>query len=249
MKCHYCNNEMPDNTRYCNFCGQEQPVPDGNTANQQDAANQSYTPNTRENKPKKKKNILLPLAIAVVVYFIARGVGQYVLAPSYTSGSNNSSSSTTADSASTDLASELEAELGKVKDSVTLLENESFTMTDDNGGTYQMHLYYNEDTIYTIKQTYTLSTEGFDEAGLASLQQASDETAATCANYDFITYTYTNENNVAKEVFTCKDLDNASNVATLSSSGLMDIGGTGASILSLKKTEENLISMGFAKDE
>lgn len=81
MFCSNCGKEIPDNTKFCNYCGAQQKT----AADQQPPATQE-----KQQPPKKFKNLLITAVVVVCAFLI----GKFVIAPSMTTDTPKDSEST-----------------------------------------------------------------------------------------------------------------------------------------------------------
>lgn len=232
MKCQYCQNEIADSVKHCNFCGMEQKK-EGSSHSAQPPQAASQHSNT------KKKSPLISIVVAFFVFVAAGFIAKAFLVPSFL---DKSASSVTNDTSVTESSS---AYVFDLPTEPLLLLSKTYSMTDEIGGVYQLSFSYNEDIIYSMTQSYTLSIAGFDETTLAYLDEIASESEATSQNYDFISYSITKDNDTLTEIFSAENLNKKENITALSTSGLMDITSGDVDSLSMQKTDSELLSSGW----
>ncbi len=157
MFCSECGKQLPDNSRFCNFCGAEQgvmPQAEPTPSNAEAKATQ------KQAKPKKRANIL----VLLIVFVVAGLIGRFVIAPAMIGDSSKDKKEgggKPANSAS-DISYEYEEkdQFGYLKD--VYLKEDGITTT------YNQIIYLTEDTASgdegTVKSVY-VSFEGKDVDG------------------------------------------------------------------------------------
>lgn len=123
-------------------------------------------------------------------------------------------------------------------------KQESATCTiEQNGVNIEIKIDATNDIITKWTQTSTISTEGVDEATLASLDQVIEATKTVYAEYDKVDYQMNKTDKALVEVITI-DMTDSATTKSLAEAGLLPVEGD-ASKLSLKLTLESLKSNGW----
>lgn len=97
MFCNNCGKEIPNQAKFCNYCGAKVAVsqPSPSPRPQPQPASNAYAAPSKPQPAKKKKgcgSFLLTVIIAAVVYFVVRYATEQALSPSRSSSSSSSKS-------------------------------------------------------------------------------------------------------------------------------------------------------------
>ena len=115
--------------------------------------------------------------------------------------------------------------------------------TVQDGVNIEIKIDATNDIITKWTQTSIISTDGYDEATLAYLDQVIDATKEIYAAYDKVDYDMQKKDNSLVEVITI-DMTDSATIKNLVDAGLLPVEGD-ASKLSLKLTVESLKSSGW----
>lgn len=129
--------------------------------------------------------------------------------------------------------------------SFVMLQSESFVYVDESFGIEKVEYGYDGDTVEAMVSTIYVSIADYTEQQKNELDTLMKEAYSVYEKLDFCTVSYSDEGDYYVIITDFEELDNLENVYALSDAG--DMLDSGDSLISMKKTEKNLLSSGYIK--
>lgn len=259
MFCSNCGKQIPDNTKFCNFCGAQQQIIENTDSAPKTTVNQpeiADTPAQQPKKaPKKKANIFIVLAVVLCAFII----GKFVIAPSMVSdsGKNNGtgnqgsqSQQTTNNNNSSTVNADNPAYEAIFDDTYIVhfqtffnMEMENFAMKKDDGIIACADYGYKDDVVKQWVETVYIPVSEYTDAQKAEVETTFKTQFASIDALNCCVVTYKMSTNYFTITCTYSDMDQASNYAELYSAGILQTN----TFISMSATETTLLSQGFVK--
>ena len=258
MFCGNCGKQIPDNTKFCNFCGAPQQIIQNADSAPNTAANQPGIADTSTEKtkkaPKKKKNIFIILAVALGAILI----GKYAIAPSMVSDSGNNnpgnqvvqSQQTTNSSIISDMTASNPEYDAILTDAGIVhfptffnMETKNFVMKAEDGVVFCADYGYENDVIKQWVETLYIPVAEYTDDQKAEAENTFREQFAPLEALNCCTVTYKMGTNYLTITCTYSDTDQESNYAELYNAGILDEN----TFMSMSLSENNLSGQGFVK--
>ena len=259
MFCSNCGKQIPDNTKFCNYCGAQQQIIENTDSAPKTTVNQpeiADTPTQQPKKaPKKKANIFIVLAVVL----FASLIGKFVIAPLLVSdsGKNNGvgnqvsqSHQTTNNNNSSTVNADNPAYEAIFDDTYIVhfqiffnMETKNFAMEDDKGNIYCADYGYKDDVVKQWVKTVYIPVSEYTDTQKTELENTMKTQFATVDALNCCTVTYKMSTNYFTITCTYSDVDQASNYAELYSAGILQTN----TFISMSATESTLLGQGFVK--
>lgn len=258
MFCSNCGKQIPDNTKFCNFCGAQQQIIENTDSAPKTTINQPEIADTPAQQPKKaqkkKANIFIVLAVVLCAFVI----GKFVIAPSMVSDSGNngdtgnqggqSQQSTNNNSSTVDAdnpAYEAIFDDTYIVHFQTFfnMEMENFAMKKDDGIIACADYGYKDDVVKQWVETVYIPVSEYTDAQKAEVETTFKTQFASIDALNCCVVTYKMSTNYFTITCTYSDVDQASNYAELYSAGILQTN----TFISMSATETTLLSQGFVK--
>ena len=258
MFCSNCGKQIPDNTKFCNYCGAQQQIVENTESAPKTTVNQpkiADTPTQQSKKaPKKKANIFVILAVVLCAFII----GKFVIAPSMVSDSGNNgdtgnqggqSQQTTNNNSST-VATDNPAYEAIFDDTYIVhfqtffnMEMENFAMKKDDGIIACADYGYKDDVVKQWVETVYIPVSEYTDAQKAEVETTFKAQFASIDALNCCTVTYKMSTNYFTITCTYSNVDQASNYAELYNAGVLQTN----TFISMSATETSLLGQGFVK--
>lgn len=259
MFCSNCGKQIPDNTKFCNFCGAQQQIIENTDSAPKTTVNQpeiADTPAQQPKKtPKKKANIFIILAVALCAFLI----GKFVIAPSMLSDSGNNggtgnqgsqSQQTTNNNNSSTVNADNPAYKAIFDDTYIVhfqtffnMEMENFAMKKDDGIIACADYGYKDDVVKQWVETVYIPVSEYTDAQKAEVETTFKAQFASIDALNCCTVTYKMSTNYFTITCTYSNVDQASNYAELYKAGILQAN----TFISMSATETILLGQGFVK--
>ena len=259
MFCSNCGKQIPDNTKFCNYCGAQQQIVENTESAPKTTVNQpeiADTPTQQPKKaPKKKANIFIVLAVVL----FASLIGKFVIAPSLVSdsGKNNGvgnqvsqSHQTTNNNNSSTVNADNPAYDAIFDDTYIVhfqiffnMETKNFAMEDDNGIIYCSDYGYKDDVVKQRVATVYIPVSEYTDAQKAEVETTFKTQFASVDALNCCVVTYKMSLNYFTITCTFSDVDKAENYGELYSAGIIDTN----TLISMSEAETSMLSKGFVK--
>lgn len=237
MFCSNCGTQLPDNTKFCTNCGAMQTISINVETN--NAAAPSAEP---AQKPKKKANIWIIIAVVVVALF----VGKLIANPSVLSDEpTNASSQETTQSADVNPAYEAIFEDTYIIHARTffLKDTASFACKLDNGIIMCADYGYKNDLVSEWVEVVYVPIDGYDDSAKEELKKTVQAEFAGLEGLNFCSVEYNTSASYFSVIVTFSDMDKVENCRTLYERNYL----TTNTLISMSATEQQLLSDGFVK--
>lgn len=259
MFCSNCGKQIPDNTKFCNYCGAQQQIVANVNSAPKTTVNQPKTVDaptqvTKE-APKKKNNIVVVLAVVLCTFLI----GKFVIAPSMMpdSGNNNDignqggqSQQTTNNNSnsSVDLPS---SSYDAIFDDTYIVHFQSFFNMDMDSFAYKQadgtilcaDYGYKDDVVKQWVETMYIPVSEYTETQKTELENTMKTQFATIDDLNCCTVTCKMSTNYFTITCTYSDVDQVDNYAELYKAGILQTN----TFISMSATETTLLGQGFVK--
>ena len=259
MFCSNCGKQIPDNTKFCSYCGaQQQIIQDADSApkttvHQPEIAD---APTRQPEKaPKKKANIFIILAVVLCACM----VGKFVIAPLMESDSGNNGntdnkggqSQQTANNNNSSAADTDNPAYEAIFDDTYIvhfqtffnMEMESFAMKKDDGMIACADYGYKDDVVKQWVETVYIPVSEYTDAQKAEVEATFKNQFASLDALNCCTVTYKMSTNYFTITCTYSNVDEASSYAELYNAGILQTN----TFISMSATETTLLSQGFVK--
>ena len=259
MFCSNCGKQIPDNTKFCNYCGTQQQILENTESAPKTTVNQpeiADTPTQQSKKaPKKKANIFVILAVVLCAFII----GKFVIAPSMVSDSGNNgdtgnqggqSQQTTNNNNSSSVDTDNPAYEAIFDDTYIVhfqtffnMEMENFAMKKDDGIIACADYGYKDDVVKQWVETVYIPVSEYTDAQKAEVETTFKAQFASIDALNCCTVTYKMSTNYFTITCTYSNVDQASNYAELYNAGVLQTN----TFISMSATETSLLGQGFVK--
>lgn len=263
MFCSNCGKQIPDNTKFCNYCGAQQliitntnPAPNP-TVNQQ---NYAYAPAQQPAKAPKKKTGIIIVATAAIVAFL---LGKFVIGPSLISDSaveRNTELNTEVQVVQTQQATEnndaysfessnpaydaIFADTYIVHFQIFFnMDTKSFAKKMDNGMICCSDFGYKDDVVMKWVETVYIPISGYSDAEKADLEKNERESFASLDAMNCCTVDYSMGATYFTVTVTYSNADTAEVCDELYQAGIMATN----TYISMSATEDSLLNQGFVE--
>ncbi len=235
MLCSKCGKQIPNETKFCNHCGAEQKTADTST-------------NQPENAPKKNSNIIIVLVIALCAFFI----GKFVIAPSFSSDSDNDTSNQVSQSqlidnnggASNPTYDAIFDGTGIVHWQTFFgMNTKSFAFKNDEGNILCADYGYTDDVVKEYVETLYFPISEYTEAEKTELQNVKKSQFAAVDALNCCTVTYKMGTYYFSVTCTYTDVDKAENYSELYNAQILESN----TWISMSAMERSLLNQGFVK--
>lgn len=246
MFCSECGKQIPDNTKFCNHCGAQQPAL-GGTESQPTPQPQPQPAPQSQKAERKKPNYL----VIVAVFICAALIGRFVIAPSMVSNleeDTNSGKQSSQNQSSADTGS---AAYNKILADAYIVhaspvfgkEIASYVIKMSDGTIVCADLAGQDDVVKEMVETTYFPVSGLTDAqkkekeNTLKMQMVQLEALSCCS------VSYTTSENYLKVTAKFRDLDKQENYSALYH---LKINGSNAP-MSMSETEKSYLSQGFVK--
>ena len=256
MFCQNCGKQIPDNVKFCNFCGAQQqivgkPDPAPNTTAQQPKTADVPTQETKK-APKKKANIFIVLAVVLCAFFL----GKSVFAPAMVSdsdkdtGNQGSQSQQTTNNGGSSMDVD-NPEYDHVFDDTYIvhfqtffnMDMANFALKQDDGIICCADYGYKDDVVKQWVETIYIPVSEYTDAQKTELENTMKTQFATIDSLNCCVVAYKMGANYFTITCTYSDMDQASNYAELYDAGVLQTN----TFISMSATETTLLAQGFIK--
>lgn len=250
MFCSNCGQQIPDNTKFCNYCG----------ANQQIVKNTESAPKTTTNQqskgaPKKKSNVIVVLAVVLCAFLI----GKFVIAPSMGSDSGNGdnpggqggqSQQITGNGGGSSVESSNAAYDAIFDDTYIVhfqtffnMEMENFALKTEDGIICCADYGYKNDVVKQWVETMYIPVSGYTDTQKTELETTMKSQFSTIDALNCCTVTYKMSTNYYTITCTYSDMDKSENYGELYNAQVLQTN----TFISMSATETSLLNQGFVK--
>ena len=259
MFCSNCGKQIPDNTKFCNYCGGQQQIMEDTAAAPKTAENQPNAvdaqPQAEKKAPKKKANIFIILAVVLGAFLL----GRFVIAPSMVSDSGKDNN--------TRYQGGQTQQTNENNDSPSLeVNNPAYDAIFD--GTYIVHFQsffnmdmesdamkkgdgmiacadygYQDDVVKQWVETVYIPVSEYTDAQKAEIETTMRAQFASIDALNCCAVTYNMGTNYFTVTCTYSDVDKAENYGELYNTQILQTN----TFISMSATETNLLAQGFVK--
>ena len=257
MFCSNCGKQIPDNTKFCNYCGAQQQIVENaepapkTTVVQPEIAEAPTQQNQKA--PKKKATIFIILAVVLGAFII----GKFAIAPSMVSDSDKNtgnqgtqSQQTSSNNNSFTADADNPAYEAIFDDTYIVhfqtffdMETKNFAMKKDDGMICCADYGYKDDVVKQWVETVYIPVFEYTDAQKAEVENAFKVQFASIDALNCCTVTYKMSTNYFTRTCTYSNVDQASNYAELYNAGILQAN----TFISMSATESSLLSQGFVK--
>lgn len=261
MFCSNCGKQIPDNTKFCNYCGAQQQIVKNVESAPKTTVNQPKTAGapTQETKnaPKKKTNIVVVLAVVLCAFL----VGKFVIAPSMesdsgtTGGTGNqagqSQQTTNNDNNNSSTVDADNPAYQAIFDDAYIVHFQSFFNMDMESFAYKQadgiiccaDYGYKDDVVKQWVETMYIPVSEYNDTQKTELENTMKTQFATVDALNCCTVTYKMSTNYFTITCTYSDVDKAENYGELYNAQILQTN----TFISMSATESSLLGQGFVK--
>lgn len=268
MFCSECGKQIPDNTKFCNYCGAKQPAldsPEPPTVSAAAAPQQAQQPQQPQQpqqfqqpqpvsrqqgqaSAKKKKSIAITVAVVLVAAIGGKLIGESMIAPSLSEGGSANKGSQGGQSQQVNVSNssynKLLADEGIVHlPPVFGTNTASFAAKQADGSIICHDFSYKDDVIKQWAQTYYLPVSGLSAAEKAQTESAAKAQMAAYEALDCCTVSYDMGTRYFSVTATFYDVDKAANYTALYKAGLNEGNGQ----MSMSATKKARLVAGYTQ--
>lgn len=257
MFCSNCGKQIPDNTKFCNYCGAQQQIVENaepapkTTVVQPEIAEAPTQQNQKA--PKKKATIFIILAVVLGAFII----GKFAIAPSMVSDSDKNtgnqgtqSQQTSSNNNSFTADADNPAYEAIFDDTYIVhfqtffnMETKNFAMKKNDGMICCADYGYKDDVVKQWVETVYIPVFEYTDAQKAEVENAFKVQFASIDALNCCTVTYKMSTNYFTITCTYSNVDQARNYAELYNAGISQAN----AFISMSATESSLLSQGFVK--
>lgn len=239
MFCSTCGKQLPNNTKFCNFCGAQQSV---------NAAAPSVEPQTipmaDTKKPKKKSNVWIILVVVLVVFFIGKFISSEIVSSDETTTAANITTTLPKVEIINPEYKAVYADTGIVHyKSFFNMETANFATKLDNGSIIFADYGYKDDIIKEWTETMYIPIEGYTYSQKAELRTQAEAEFAVYTSLNCCSVTYNESANYFSVTLEVKNADKPESYGELYAAGAV----SSNTPMSMDLTEDDLLSKGFIK--
>ena len=259
MFCSNCGKQIPDNTKFCNFCGAQQQIIENTDSAPKTTVNQpeiADTPAQQPKKtPKKKANIFIVLAVVLCAFII----GKFVIAPSMVSDSGkndgtgnqgnqsqqttNNNSGSSVDSANPDYDAIFDDTYIVHFQTFFNMEMKNFALKQNDGIICCADYGYKDDVVKQLVETVYIPVSEYTDSQKVEIETTKKTQYASIDALNCCVVTYKMSTNYFTITCTYSDVDQPSNYTELYNAGILQTN----TFISMSETETTLLSQGFVK--
>lgn len=240
MFCSNCGTQLPDNTKFCTNCGAMQTISINVETN--NAAVPSAEP---AQKPKKKANIWIIIAVIVVAFLAGKLISGSFTSDTDTTTSYSQSSEEPTQSLNVNPEYEAIFEDTYIIHARTffLKDTASFACKLDNGIIMCADYGYKNDLVSEWVEVVYVPIDGYDDYAKEELKKTVQAEFAGLENLSFCSVEYNMSASYFSAIVTFSDMDKVENCRTLYDRNYL----TTNTLISMSATEQQLLSDGFVK--
>ena len=258
MFCSNCGKQIPDNVKFCNYCGAQQQAIDAAVHAPQTAQNQQRTVDVQKQRPvktqKKKPNIIVALAVVVCAFLL----GKFLIAPSMTSDSGDGSNTGNQGSQSQQMGGSNGSSVQTANPAYEAIfddtyivhfqtmfnmEMKSFALKQADGIICCADYGYKDDAVKQWVETMYIPVESYTDTQKAELETTMKAQFAAVDGLNCCTVTYKMGTNYFTITCTYSDVDQPENYSELYNAQILQAN----TFISMSATETALLSQGFIK--
>ncbi len=260
MFCSNCGKQIPDNTRFCNYCGTEQQIVVEAAPAPKTTENQQSVADTQTQAPKKKPNKKASILIVLAVVICASLFGKFVIAPLMTpdSGKGNGagdqggqSEQTPGNGSGGSSSGSNNSAYDAIFDGSYIvhfqffanMEMKNFAMKNNNGIIVCADYGYKDDVVKQWVETMYIPVSGYSDAQKSEVENTMRAQFASLDALKCCAVTYKMGTSYFTITCTYSNVDQSSNYAELYKAGILQTN----TFISMSATETTLLGQGFVK--
>ncbi|MBQ8605571.1 MAG: zinc ribbon domain-containing protein [Clostridia bacterium] len=256
MFCSNCGKQIPDNTKFCSYCGAQQQIVRNEESVPKTTVDQSGIADTSTQQTKKAPKKTATIFIVLAVVLCAFIIGKFVIAPSMVSDSGNKDDTGNQNEQSQQTNNSSIVNTGDpayeaIFDDTYIvhfqtffnMDMESFALKQNDGTICCADYGYKDDTVKQWVETMYIPVSEYTDTQKTELENTMKTQFATIDALNCCTVTYKMSTNYFTITCTYSDVDKAENYGELYNTQILQTN----TFISMSATESSLLGQGFVK--